>query len=96
MSRPAFIVALTRVLKRQPTLEEYAEFRAGILEICPAGRVWVSSERRSEAERKQEIANLLAEGLSIRAIARQLKCDRRDVREVARVGGKSAFPPPTY
>jgi DNA-binding NarL/FixJ family response regulator len=72
-----------------------ATFCAAALESCPEGRVYIPVRLSTESERTQAIANLLAEGLSIRAIARQLKCDRREVREVVRVGAKPAFSAPT-
>ncbi|HEY9147092.1 MAG TPA: helix-turn-helix domain-containing protein [Thiobacillus sp.] len=90
MSRAAILIALSRVLKRQPTPEDMATFCGELLDRIPEGRVYIPANLQSKAERSEEIANLLAAGESIRAIARKLRCDRRDVREVARVGAKSA------
>jgi DNA-binding NarL/FixJ family response regulator len=95
MSRAAILIALSRVLHRQPTPEDMATFCAAALEACPEGRVYIPARLLTEAERPALIANLLAEGKSIRAIARELSCDRREVREVVRVGAKPAFSAPT-
>lgn len=95
MSRAAIIIALSRVLHRQPTAEDMATFCAELLQACPEGRVYISARIVTEDERPRTIASMLAEGMSIRAIARELECDRRDVRKVARVGDNSAFSAPT-
>lgn len=95
MSRAAILIALSRVLHRQPTPEDMATFCGELLQLCPAGRVYVSEKPVTEVERKEAIANLLAGGMSIRAVSRELGCDRREVREVARVGGTPAFCAPT-
>lgn len=95
MSRAAILIALSRVLQRQPTPEDMATFCGELLQLCPEGRVYVSPRIVTESERPKTIANLLAEGMSIRAIARELKCDRREVREVARAGDSPPFRAPT-
>lgn len=95
MSRAAILIALARVLQRQPTPEDMATFCGELLQRCPEGRVYLSPKPVTEVERTQAIANLLAGGMSIRAVSRELKCDRREVRSVARVGAKPAFSPPT-
>jgi DNA-binding NarL/FixJ family response regulator len=81
MSRAAIIVALARVLQRQPTPEEFDAFRLTLLQACPEGRVYLSPQTPSACERRDEIQRLRHTGMSIRAIARELKCHRREVRD---------------
>ncbi len=93
MSRAAFVIALSRVLKRQPTPEDVATFTATLLEACPEGRVYVSAKTCSDSDRSEAIANLWAQGLGVRAIARCLGIHRRQVRAV--VGPVSSCSGPT-
>lgn len=86
------VVALSRVLKRQPTPEDLRAYFGALLECCPEGRVYIAHEMRSQSEQKRaQIIQLLANGEGIRAIAKRLGVHRRLVREIARVGPAPAF-----
>ena len=69
MSRATIIIALARVLHRQPTPEEYAEFRVSVLASCPTGRVYVPHEPVSLFN---DVADLRRNGWSVRRIAKRL------------------------
>jgi len=95
MSRALLLIAQSRFLKRPLTAEETTACLLVWADLCGGERVYVPAKLPTDSERTEEIANLLEWGMSIRAIARELGCDRREVREVARVGGSPAFSAPT-
>lgn len=76
MSRATIIIALARVLHRQPTPEEYAEFRVAVLASCPTGRVYIPAERPSLFN---DIADFHRNGWSVRKIARKLGVSKSHV-----------------
>lgn len=76
MSRPALIIALARVLQRQPTPAEYEACRESLLKTCPTGRVYVPADRPSLFN---DIADFRANGWSIRKIARKLGVSKSHV-----------------
>lgn len=99
MSRAAILIALSRVLQRQPTPEDMATFCGELLARCPEGRVYVSEKILTESEQAGRIRELWVGGMGIRAIARHMKIGRGPVREALRswqremdegVGSKSA------
>jgi hypothetical protein len=83
MSRATIIIALARVLHRQPTKEEYAEFRVAVLASCPTGRIYIPTERPSLFN---DIADLSRNGWSVRKIARKLGVSKSQVhRELSQI-----------
>lgn len=82
MSHAVIKAMLRGALQRQPTPEEFDRARMEGLKLCPEGRVYLSPNSPSEVERRDAILNLRNAGMSIRCIARTLKCHRREVREV--------------
>lgn len=89
MSYAAIKAMLRDAFQRQPTPEEIDRARQAALALCPEGRLYLSPNTPSACQRRDDIQRLRNEGKSIRAIARELKCHRREVREV--VGPNSAF-----
>jgi AraC-like DNA-binding protein len=81
MSRAVLIIALTRVLQRQPTPEEYESCRAALLERCPSGRVYIPAEPK-QTNLFDDVVMWRNNGWSIRKIARRLGVSKSHVHNV--------------
>ena len=79
MSRAAIIIALARVLERQPTRQEYETMCRELGEGCV---VYVPKTWPVMAECDPEIRRLRGEGRSVRSIARELKVSKSAVHRV--------------
>ena len=78
MSRAVLIIALARVLQRQPTPEEYEIHRLALLESCPEGRMHIPSKPQQDSL-LSDACDLRANGWSIRRIARTLHMSKSAV-----------------
>lgn len=79
MSRAAIIIALARVLKRQPEREEYEDFCRALGEGCV---LYVPKTWPAMSELAPEVQRLRGEGKSIRHIARTLKLSKSAVHRM--------------
>lgn len=79
MSRATIIIALARVLKRQPTREEYEEH---CLALGPGCVVYVPMTWPAMAACAPEVQRLRAEGMSVRRIAKQTGLSKSAVHRI--------------
>lgn len=90
MSRAAILIALARVLHRQPTPEDMATFCGELLQRCPEGRVYIAPKTLTDSEVVEQIVNLQRDGMGVKSIAKALGIHRRRVRRLLRGGPLSA------
>lgn len=82
MSRAAILIALSRVLKRQPTPEEYETMRITLLEVCEEGRVYISTKTPRSENLPNEIRALRAQGKTWREVSSELHIPRETARQL--------------
>lgn len=83
MSRAVLIMALRRSMGREPTEREKEQFLSALAEQAGGQRIYVPEMSQSVVD-ADEVWRMRGEGLSVRAIARKLKCSKSTVGNVLR------------
>lgn len=83
MSRALLVIAFADALGRQPTEQEKCEFLAALAKVAGGEYVYVPKLEQSIVD-PGEIVRMHGEGMSIRRIAKTLKCSKSTVGRALR------------
>lgn len=83
MSRAILVMALRRSMGREPTEAEKVAFLAELASAAGGERLYIPAMPQSVVD-ADEVWALRGEGLSVRAIARKLRCSKSTIGNVLR------------
>jgi Mor family transcriptional regulator len=82
MSKAILVMALTRTMGRSPTDAERAEYLAALADMAGGEYLYVPKLRQSVEVDEARIHELRGQGVSIRKIAREVRCSKSHVHDV--------------